>query len=192
MNDARRREVHPGRHRQQARFLRLHFLRERAVAGERHHPIARLHARDAVADRLDDARQLAAGRERQRRLELVLVLDDQDVRESSRSPRASTRPPRRAPAPATARPRRPAISGGPYSLQRTAFIDADHLQTSDFRLQIGNLRRRLARIHRKALARNAARVIAAEKRGGARDVLGGGHPLQRRPIDERLAAAARR
>jgi hypothetical protein len=43
--------------------------------------VAGLPARDAVADGLDDARQLASRGKRQRRLQLVLVLDDQHVRE---------------------------------------------------------------------------------------------------------------
>jgi hypothetical protein len=61
--------------------LDLHLFGERAIGGERHDAIAGIEAGHARTDRLDDARQLAAGREWQRRLELVLVLDDQDVGE---------------------------------------------------------------------------------------------------------------
>jgi hypothetical protein len=72
-------EVHLFRQGDQARCFRLHFLGEGAVSGERHHLVARLEAVRARADLLHHAGELAAGRKRQRRLELVLVLDDEHV-----------------------------------------------------------------------------------------------------------------
>jgi hypothetical protein len=59
--------------------LDLHLLRKRAVHREGHHEIARPDGRDAVTDGFHDAGELAARRKRQRRLELVFVLDDEDV-----------------------------------------------------------------------------------------------------------------
>ena len=75
------REIHRGRNGKEAARFGCHFFREGAVARDRHHAIARLERRHAVADRLDDARQLAPRRKGQRRLHLILVLDDQDVGE---------------------------------------------------------------------------------------------------------------
>jgi len=49
------------------------------MAGHRDHPVAHFPAGDALADALDNAGDLAARREGARRLELVLVLDDQEV-----------------------------------------------------------------------------------------------------------------
>src|SRR5262249_14985995 len=43
-------EVHAARQRQQPPCLGLHFLRERAVGGDRHHAVADRHVRHAVAD----------------------------------------------------------------------------------------------------------------------------------------------
>ena len=54
---------------------------EGAEGGERDHLVARLEGADAGADLLDHPGQLAAGGKGQRRLELVLVLDDEHVRE---------------------------------------------------------------------------------------------------------------
>jgi hypothetical protein len=54
---------------------------KRAVGRERDHLVADPRVLHAFADFLDDAGELAPGRERQRRLELVLVLDDQHVGE---------------------------------------------------------------------------------------------------------------
>ena len=66
---------------------RIHrdLLGETTPAGRRKDPIADGDAVDAGADRAHDARDLGAGRERQRRLELVQVLDDQDVGEVHRA-----------------------------------------------------------------------------------------------------------
>ena len=71
----------PSRKRHQARRLDLHFLGERAVGGEGDHAVARLASLHAFADFLHHAGHLAARGEGQRRLELVLVLDDQHVGE---------------------------------------------------------------------------------------------------------------
>ena len=75
-------EIHALRQRQQPRGLGLHLFGEGAVGGEGDDLVARLEAADSVADFLHHAGELAAGRKGQRRLELVLVLDDQHVRES--------------------------------------------------------------------------------------------------------------
>ncbi len=77
----RLREIHSGRQRQQPPRFGFHFFRERAVRRDCHHAIAGLESIHAVARRFDDARDFATGREGERRLDLILVLDDQDVGE---------------------------------------------------------------------------------------------------------------
>src|SRR6185295_18781866 len=72
-------EVHLLRQGQEARRLRFYFLGERAIGREGDDPVTRPHVRHARSDFLYDAGQLAARREGQRRLELVLVLDDEHV-----------------------------------------------------------------------------------------------------------------
>ena len=65
----------------QPRGLQRQFLGHAAPAGVAQHPVADLDVGDPLADRLDDAGDLAARRERPRRLELVLILDNQHVGE---------------------------------------------------------------------------------------------------------------
>src|SRR6476469_4135167 len=65
--------------------------------------------------------------------------------------------------------------GGPYALQRIAFM-----------ISLG---RRLSRRHRDALPRDIARSVAAQERGERGDVLRRRHALQRRALDERPAHA---
>ena len=74
-------EIHALGNRHQASRVDFDFLRERAVGGERDHAVARLETFHSFADFLHQARHFAARGKGQRRFELVLVLDDEHVRE---------------------------------------------------------------------------------------------------------------
>ena len=71
--------------RQHLRGVDARVGREAAGAGDGCHRLADAQVLDAGTDRIDGAGELGARNERQRRLELVLALDDQQIRESSRS-----------------------------------------------------------------------------------------------------------
>ena len=72
-------EIDIRRHRDAASRIGQHFLREAAIADRDRHAVADFEVRHAFAQRLHDAGDFAARRERQRRLELVLVLEHQHV-----------------------------------------------------------------------------------------------------------------
>src|SRR5262249_48948340 len=75
------REVHAVRDGDEALGVHRDLLGEAAPPSDRHHPVPHAHSGEALAERRDHASHLAARRERQRRLELVLALDDERVRE---------------------------------------------------------------------------------------------------------------
>ena len=74
-------EVHARRNRQRVAAGHGNLLGEAAPASERHAPVADLEVADLLSDCGNHARRLAARRERERRLELILALDHQRVRE---------------------------------------------------------------------------------------------------------------
>ena len=72
----------PSGHRHGLRRVGDELLGDAAGAADGHDAIADPHVGDAGPDGFDDAGHLAARRERRRRLELVLALHDEQVRES--------------------------------------------------------------------------------------------------------------
>jgi len=81
--DERRSVVEREAARQRHHELRVNagMRREAAHSAECRHRITDLELRHAVADGIDDARVFGARNERERRLDLVLVLNDQQIRE---------------------------------------------------------------------------------------------------------------
>src|SRR5690606_6157608 len=74
-------EVHVIGHRQHVGAGGGDLLGKAAVAGQPHHPVARLKVGDLAADAGYHTGGLATRREGERRLDLVLALDDQGVGE---------------------------------------------------------------------------------------------------------------